>query len=224
MTALLMEAERYPEVLKVCEQALLIEPYEEELHLRFVEALLETGKIKQARSHYEYVTSMFYRELGVKPSPAMRDLYRRTQVDNANIELDLTCIQESLAEKSEAQGAFVCDPNVFRFLYKLEKRRAERSGQAMFLGLIRSPGPITDCRPRPSSNRRWNGCGSISRQTCAGVTFITRWNEAQFLIILPGLSLEQAEKVLGRIEKQFREKYRTEDVALRPKVQSLLPA
>ena len=61
---------------RLCERALIVEPYDEELHLIFMDALVKDGKRRQALSHYEYITSKLYRELGVKPSQAMRSLYQ----------------------------------------------------------------------------------------------------------------------------------------------------
>ncbi|MGI6097718.1 MAG: BTAD domain-containing putative transcriptional regulator [Dethiobacteria bacterium] len=49
---------------------------EEELHLRYIESLMELGRNKQAQEHYEYISAHMYRELGVKPSVEMRRLYQ----------------------------------------------------------------------------------------------------------------------------------------------------
>ena len=52
---------------------------------------------------------------------------------------------------------------------------------------------------------------------------VCAWNEAQFLVMMPDLNLEQAEKALGRITKQFAEEFGTRDVIIRSNLQSILP-
>lgn len=68
---LLHNKQRYDAIIKICETVFAIELFEEDFHIYFIDALFALGKIKEARSHYEYITSLFYRELGVKPSLAM---------------------------------------------------------------------------------------------------------------------------------------------------------
>lgn len=220
LTTLLSAAEQYAEVIEVCEHAFIVDPFEEELHVRFLEALLAEDKLKQARAHYEYATTMFYRELGVKPSAVMRRLYQRMRAADAGVELDLTVIQDHLREKGTA-GAFLCDPDTFRFLYKLEKRRAERTGQSIFLGLLTFTRPDYGL-PAPAvlkpAAEQLRGLLQLSLRKG---DVVCHWNEAQHLVIMPGLSQEQAEIVLGRIEQRFSGSGK-EQVVLRLKIQSLV--
>lgn len=223
LASLLKRARRYSEIVSVCERAFTVEPYEEELHLAFLDALASSGKLKQARAHYEYITSALYRELGVKPSLAMRSLYRRIQSNEPGVELDLTIIQETLADQQTPRGAFLCDPDVFRYLYRLEKRRGERTGQAVFLALLTLTRPDFD-RPDPETLRR--GMDLLEDHLVGSLRkgdVVSRWNEAQFLLIISGLNMEQAEMVLGRIKKGFVAKYTPKDLVLRTKLQSVLP-
>ena len=74
---LLKRAGKHAEAINICEKFFLIEPLEEEIHIRFMEILLATGKDQQALKHYEYISSALYREFGVKPSPAMRHTYNQ---------------------------------------------------------------------------------------------------------------------------------------------------
>jgi len=223
LTSLLKPLRRYSEIISVCERALAVEPFEEELHLAFLDALVSSGRLKQARAHYEHITSALYRELGVKPSLAMRSMYRRIQSNEPGVELDLTVIQESLADQQAARGAFLCDPDVFRYLYRLEKRRGERTGQAVFLALLTLARPDLD-RPDPETLRR--GMDRLEDHLVGSLRkgdVVSRWNEAQFLLIMPGLNMEQAEKVLERIKKGFVKKCDPRDLVLHTKLQSLLP-
>lgn len=60
-----------PEIVKIYETAVTNEPYEEGLHISFLEALVKLKQIKNAPlSHYNYITGRMYREFSIEPTPA----------------------------------------------------------------------------------------------------------------------------------------------------------
>ena len=212
---------RYGEISGVCEKAFSVEPFDEDLHKWYLESLLEEGKTRQAQAHYENITAALYRELGAKPSPGLRELYRRIKNKEGGVELDLGLIQERLTDRKKTEGAFLCDAHTFRFLYKLEGRRVMRTGQAIFLVLLTLTLPDyslpagKDLKPAMDLLEK-----SLLHSLRKG-DVICRWNEAQFICILPGLNFEQSRKVLERIEKQFAATSGNGKVVLRAKVQPL---
>ena len=50
---ILKEKEDYLSIIELCEQVIIIEPYEEALHIYMMEAMLKVGQVKNAMSHYE---------------------------------------------------------------------------------------------------------------------------------------------------------------------------
>ncbi|HEY5560209.1 MAG TPA: bacterial transcriptional activator domain-containing protein [Clostridiaceae bacterium] len=133
---LLKNAERIQDILKICEEALMIGPFEETLHILYIEALIKIGNIKQAQSQYEYVTSMLYKEMGVKPSTALRNLYHQIKCKDDKIILDINSIQEMMTDRSDSDGAFFCEPDTFISFYKLESRREARTGKVVFMAML----------------------------------------------------------------------------------------
>lgn len=221
LIGLLKQQRRYGEIISVCEKAFTIDYFDEDLHQHYLESLLEEGKTRHAQAHYESITAALYRELGAKPSPALRNLYRRIKNKDGGVELDLNLIQESLTDRHQADGAFLCDPDTFRFLYKLEGRRVIRSGQAVFLVLLTLT--MSDYS-LPSNNELKNAMGILQEALLSSLRkgdVICRWNEAQFICILPGLNFEQSRLVLERIEKNYKGKDPEGKVVLRTKVQPL---
>ncbi|NLM21500.1 MAG: hypothetical protein GX207_07115, partial [Peptococcaceae bacterium] len=63
---LLKKAENYQNMIETCEDSFQIDLYEESVHVYYLEALLQLNQIKQAISHYKYITTKLYQELGVK--------------------------------------------------------------------------------------------------------------------------------------------------------------
>ena len=103
---LLKKAGRYTELRDVCEKAFLIEPLQEGLHISFIEALLEEGKTVLAKSHYNYASSLLYREAGLKPSAGMRELYRKITSEKEPQMEDPKLFQNEFGIQREAAGAF----------------------------------------------------------------------------------------------------------------------
>ncbi len=225
LTELLKNDRRFAELIKLCEKALPIEYFEEEIHLRLIEALLEEGKEKKAMTHYEEVTSVFYREMGVKPSTAMQNIYRLIKLKNRdNFDLDLTFVQDALKERQTEKGPFVCDPEIFHHIYKLERQRGERNGQAVFLGMLTLTFKDFTLPPQQELQLAMDRLLQVLVLQLRKGDVVTRWNHAQFLLILPGLNLEQAEKVLQRLKQfYYSGNPATDKIILHSKQQSLLP-
>jgi DNA-binding SARP family transcriptional activator len=216
---LLKQENRHGEIIRFCEKAFAIEQFEEDLHLCFMEALLAEEKTKQALEHYEYITGVFYRELGVKPSPAMKNIYRRIIGENTGIKLDLSDIQDDMRNHEKGGGAFFCEPMVFTSIYNLERRRGERTGKAVFLVLLTLSGPGMDFLPQGVLKKAGEKVNEILRTGLRLGDAVTRWNDAQFVVLLPGITQEQAEKVLLRFTGNFE----MPGVILHGKIQPLLP-
>lgn len=222
LAQLLDNAGQHADRAKLCEKALLVEPYDEELNLIFIDALVKDGKRRQALSHYEYITGKLYRELGVKPSQAMRSLYRQLKTSDA-VNLDLSSIQHGLKGRQEQEGAFICQPDVFRSIYELERRRGERTGQAVFLCLVTIATEEHTLPAQPILKECMDRLKDILIDSLRRGDVVTEWNEAQCLVILPGLRQEHAEMILSRVHTRFVAACRLHSVGLKTNAQPVLP-
>lgn len=220
---LFKERHAYKEIIKLCEQASNIDYFEEKIHIRLIEALMAEGLTTRARAHYSEVTSAYYREMGVKPSDAMKRLYRIIGQETGSYELDLDTIQEGLRGKENVNGAYLCDVELFRYFYKLERLRGERSGSSDLLGLLTLAKRDYSMPDSAELKEAMQYLEDAIINSLRKGDVVTRWNEAQFLLLLPGLNREQAEKVLERIESNFLKKYPLKDLVLHKKFESILP-
>jgi len=192
----------YTEVLEICETALQVEFFEEELHLNYMEALLKLDKYLEARTHYQYMKTAFYRELGTNPSENLEHLYRLSQSEKEKGDFNLSDIHYRLRIK-EMKGAMLCSPESFRLFYYLEQCRLERANSSAYLALL----TLNSRSYHNPSNTELNQAGEILKNVLLNSLrkgdVITAWNNSQYLVILSGLKLENAEKVAKRIEKNF---------------------
>jgi len=202
----------YDALAALCEEAFKIEYFEENWHHHYIEALLQMGKQRLARVHYESVAAAYQKELGVLLSPELRQLSRRILGDRLEPGEDLESITRSFRQDVDARGAFVCQPESFRKLYDLEIRRNERNGQSVFLGMIcfkGDTGPDLDSESREIQESHESheygsnpARGVLAESIIKGLRrgdVVTEWRPNQYLVLLPGLNFEQAETVLARL-------------------------
>jgi DNA-binding SARP family transcriptional activator len=220
---LLKARHAYSEIIKICEQACAIDYFEENVHIKLIEALLAEDQSAKARAHYNDVTLIFQRELGIKPSEQMKNLYRLIGAEPGSFELDLTTIQERLKGKESVSGAYLCDTELFRYFYQLERLRVERNGQSVLLGLLTLTTLDYSDPPEKILKEVMQNFQGVILDSLRKGDLLTRWNDAQFLVLMPGLTREQAVRVLERIERNFNKKYSLKGLILHKKVESLLP-
>ena len=72
---LLLDAHRYDEVIDFCHTAVLLEPYNEEIHCHYMRAYVESGHQKRAIEIYQKLSDRLLSELGIIPSAETRRIY-----------------------------------------------------------------------------------------------------------------------------------------------------
>lgn len=193
---LLKESAFYDEIIKICQKAIQIDVYEEPFHLHYMDALLHKNDQKQALEHYEYITGFYYHEMGLKPSTEMKSLYKRLLQTHEPKTSDQSFFN-SLESDEPIENAFYCDPHVFKSIYELERRRSQRSGASFSIGEIKV-NPINNYSPSQEDLRVYRLKQHLLEHLRKGDSF-TLWNDANFVVLLPGVDSPLMEKVLRRI-------------------------
>ncbi len=223
LTTLLHDQGRNEEIIEVLENAFLIEFFEEEFHFRYLRALIAAGRSRQAQSHYEYTSSVFYREMGIEMSSSMRDLYRNILFQNNSVNRDLHLVQNSLYDIPESNVAFLCTSDVFRYLYNLEVRRNERTGQSVFLGMLTLSWPNWENEDLVQMRNDMNCLEETLLNSLRKGDVVCRWNESQYLILLPEITLENTDLVMRRIKFNFRRFSSNQQVDIDSSVKAVQP-
>jgi DNA-binding SARP family transcriptional activator len=223
LVELLKGMRAHDQIIRACEKAAAIDYFEEGIHIRLIEALLAKGLTKRARAHYNEVTSTFYREMGVKPSDEMKKLYRMVGLETGTFELDLSTIQEGMKSKEKISGPYMCDAEMFRYFYKLEQLRGERSDIAVLLCLLTLVAPDHSRPPKSLLKSVMLNLQDVIMSSLRKGDLVTRWNEAQYLLMLPNLNREQALKVMQRIENDYIRQHSLQGLILQKKVETLFP-
>lgn len=195
------ENKMFKEIADICEKAIEIQPFDETFHIFYMEALTEMGQIKHALSYYEYTTYKTYKDYNMKPSIAMKDLYRKLQIANGEkVITDLYFIEKRLKE-SEANCAMHCDLEYFKFLYNLEKRKSIRGNSNTYIALItlnhkkKTQSILEKCR---------ESLKEVLLKSLRKGDVITSWNEDQAIVMITNIKPESLYLVENRVQQLFR--------------------
>lgn len=230
--SLLKEQGDFAAIIEVSRNVILLEPLEEDFHLSLMEALLKKGKVKDARQDYEYITAKLYQELGLRPSAEMRSIYSKITARDNTTRADIDTVQEAMSENRnenmnestevEGEGPFFCDKKTFQAIYDLEKRRAERSGQSVFIGLLTLETINEAAAETELKKEALAALKNVIKRSLRKGDVCAPWSDWQLILILPSINMEQTKMVLGRLERAFRERIKQEDVVLRVRHQPIL--
>ncbi len=220
---MLKEEGRDDDIEDVCNRAFGIDQFEENIHLEYMQALVRQGKKSTALAHYGRMESMFYSEMGVLPCDELRQLNQELTIAMNNAEADLAAIKELLAEDEVKNQAFVCGFDVFRSLYQLEARAAERAGEMVFVGLLtlRTQDGAT---PSEEALKKNMPCllEAVSMSLRRG-DVVSMFSSSQYILMLPTITVENAQIVMSRISEQFCPEQNAQAVMLDVKIQPLEP-
>lgn len=198
---------QFDAIIEICQQAVAIDPFDEKLHLAMIQTLMANGMQMRAVNHYTKVTELYFNKFGINPSPELTALYKEIVKTSNNTEMNLNIIRDELREKSNEPGAFFCEYEFFKDIYRIQARTAVRSGivvQIALLTVIDSAGHKLNQKQMTTAMNRLYDVIAVSLRNS---DIYCRFSVSQYLIMLPSANLEDSEMVLHRISSNFRKEY-----------------
>ena len=218
---LLDEAALYEEMHEVCARASDLDNLDEGLHTLIVRALLRQGKDAAALEHYEKATDLLYRNLGVRPSEELRSLYKEIMATEKTLETDLGVIMNDLREAAARPGAFVCEYGFFKGAYRLEVRRAIRSGTCVHLCLITVSLPDGGMPQLKVLSNTMDQLLDVLVNNLRRGDVVSKFSGAQYVIMLPAANYEDSNMVMDRVVRAFYQQHRRSFLKLTVRVREL---
>ena len=205
----------------VCNRVISVDPLSEEFHLEYMRILSAEDKKSTALAHYNQMAQMLFRELGIAPNEELRGLYAEISSRVQTTVTDWQSIKQILCEEDAGNDAFYCDFEVFRSLYRLEVRAAQRAEQDMFVALF----TLMNEKGGALEGERLDRCMclllNIIHQCLRRGDVVSRFSQCQYILLLPTLTVENAERVAGRVVDRFVRGCPYLDLALEMSVQPL---
>lgn len=199
------EKKKYIDIINICEKAIIIEPYEEIIHMNFMEALANVGQESYAILHYKFFTKKLYNDLRETPSRDIVELYKKIKsirkTDYENV--DLNDVNLRMVEDFDLKRAHYCELHYFKFLYTYKmankhKNIDENSG----IGLIKIKSDYRDLTDEELDEAMKLLVYTLFRNLFIGDVF-TKWNKKQVLMLLNNLGEVNIELLADKINKEF---------------------
>lgn len=204
---LLDSTKGYAEIEQHCRAALDIEPYDEELHYHLIRVLANQSQNRAALDHYQYANELLLSKLGVTPSARLRELSQQISAQEEHSLADIDTIRNDLRESEDVSGIFVCDYVLFRQIYRLQSRLAERQGVTMYLVLITLTDGMHHSLSLNQQNTAMKQLLEIARETLRKNDVVARYSSSQYVLMLPAQCMDNAQVAVKRVIAEFERRH-----------------
>lgn len=220
LISLLNNRKDYQQIIELSQKALLMHPYEEDINLHYIDALINEGKTKQALDHYYYITKNLLNDVGMEPSLLLRQLLIKQSDENDSDNID---IEDALIFEDEAiEGALFCSWEVFKEILKYERRRSERLDKDVFLTILTlelKKKNIAESKIIASIKEIEDILALLLRKG----DVITRWNRYQYIIMLSGVQKGSYRKIIERIRDSLTKRFINEPIYFNIELKTVVP-
>lgn len=194
-------------VTVVCRRALEIDPFDEQLHIELMSALLNSHAINEAKAQYDEVMYLYYHYLNVEPSKELKEFYSKIVENSNTIEFNLDSVCRELRESTNEHSAFMCDYTVFKRIFNIQIRNIERLGSTMFLAIVM----VNEMSDRPMDSMKQNHIMrellEIMETNLRKGDIFTHFAPTMVALLLPTVNYNTGDIVMERLKQKFYQKF-----------------
>ncbi|MEA4854069.1 MAG: BTAD domain-containing putative transcriptional regulator [Christensenella sp.] len=192
------------ELVPWLQKAVALYPYEEELALAYIDCLYQANYVKKSIEAYEAVNAVLLNDLGIAPTPRMRELYQKITGGLNQQAVSVVEVRSDMVEKEFRKGAFCCNTEVFTNLYRFVVRHMERSGQSVYLmlcTLAKTDGSVPESGSELT--RVVEHFHTAAEESLRRGDAYARYSPTQFVLMLMEISQENCAVVADRLRRNF---------------------
>ena len=208
---------QYNEAILICEKSVAMDYFEDSLHESLIKTYIASGRHDQAALYYEKTRNLFYKELGTEPSEKIKSLYGKIlsgHSGHTKNEMEFEFIKNDLGENVQAQGAFYCEYEVFKSLYRFKARSIRRTLQNTFVCLI----TLSSLRKKPLTAKRQDKAMEALKdliiKSVRKEDAVARYSVTQYVMLLDTRTKDNAKLVIERIASRFYKEYKEDSILL----------
>lgn len=202
------------DIISICSKASAINPYDEFVHYSHIKALAELGDQESAKRQYETVTHLMMTKFGITPSKELMELYDTAIKSKKSVKSDIDAVISDLLEQRQVSGAFFCEYQIFKHLYQLEIRDAQRTGASINICLLTVNGPDGEMPAQNPLNKAMQRLQDCVSRSLRGSDIFSRYSVSQFVIMLSNTNEQTGDLIMKRIEKAFKRENTNKDIEL----------
>ncbi len=201
---LLNEKNENEAIIELCEKSLLLEPYEENIHISLMEAMNRMGRTKSAMEHYDYAVNLLEKEMDIKPSTKFINSLDKIQNSiTQKSDIDFSDIGDKL-DFGESIGAINCNIEHFKFLFNIQKNKSQRKNEYDYLSIITLTGMEEKNKCLDASSKLTNDLIRLLMFSLRRGDIFTFWNDNQILIMLHNVREDGTKKIEERIRRNLK--------------------
>lgn len=197
---------RYKEAVSLCQSAIAIEPYGENLYQHLMRSLLGIGDKEGVIKTYENMSKLLVDTFGVMPSDESRELYDQALKNTNDKEVAIGTVKDQLQERGGKSGAVLCEYNYFRFLYRVKARAIVRKEEQIHIALL-SLSAKQDTASKKSLNLATQNFEDLLLDNLRLGDVIAKCSVSQYIVMLPEADFDNSGKVCKRVIKAFNKQY-----------------
>ena len=219
---IMLQNEHYNDVATLCQAAIAVEPFQEEIYCYFMRALLAMGDRTGAVRIYQKLRESLFSNFCILPSEETRALYHEATktINDHTVEIDT--LQQQLKEEFHT-GALICEYDFFRILYHSMERSMARSGMAAHIAVLTVTGKHGAELSRRQQETAVTNLEEHIRLGLRRGDAAARCSISQFVIMLPQANYENSIMVCNRLIRSFFKKYTRSDIDIKFNVCPILP-
>ena len=215
--------QRWGEISLLCEKALKIEPYSEQIYQYLMRTRIAEKNRAGAMQAFDEMSELLFSAYGVMPSEESRALYRQAAREEESFTVPVGELRDQLREPSGAKGALYCEYDFFKLYYQAQARAIMRSGDTIHIALLSLHGRRGKELARKSLDLAMNNLQNLLISNLRQGDVLTRCSVSQIIIMLPQANYENSCAVCQRLLKAFDRQYPHSPVEIKYSVQPLEP-
>jgi len=187
-------------------------PYEE-WQAEQMDCLIAANKINEAYKVYEETSKLFFTELGVAPSAAVMDRFKKMSGQMINSPGAIDEVEQGIQEDDDVSGAYFCSYPSFMESYRFIRRVIDRTGQSAYIMLC----SIVDSHGNTMQNgeKLQNFSEELKAATKKSLRrgdLFTQYSPSQMLILLMEITREDCDVVMKRIKSNLSSQTKRNEV------------
>lgn len=219
------EVKAYDKVQNICRYALSCDELNEDAHYWLIRSWVELGDIDNALKQYNTSVRILYEKLGVHRSQKMQELYEDIIcMSNGAGYATIDDIYDDIRE-SDPNGVFFCEYTIFREIYRLEARRVLRSGNSEYMILmtvsLNEQQTFDPARFQYYKKKAMLKLQRILMKNLRMGDVAARYNEEQYIVMLPYCDYESSQKVVQRIMTNFKKEMGSKNITIKAEMREV---
>ncbi|MFW6269851.1 MAG: BTAD domain-containing putative transcriptional regulator [Bacillota bacterium] len=206
---ILLKKQDYKQLEKVSYKILQVEPFEERFHKKLIEALINQGRMEDARNHYDYTCTLFDKS-PKDLSSEFFDIFSKIdyeknqrETDNNKKIFNIDDIYSKINEK-DSDHLIYLDSETFKKFVILETRKKERTNNSRYLVSLNFKLEKIK-KSQTKKNEILKKIKHIFSKSIRKSDIICRWNKNHFLLLITVNSEEIINKIISRIRQDFND-------------------